>query len=150
MCSRVFASRLDSFWTLYGVECYYVECLVEIASLYRLVLGIGIRVVALWGGIGILLGLVHHVSIGVSSTPSIIRLLRRDRSSRSISFSVRESGSRRSSSNSFPLAWSFPTSFYIFVSSSSGWPCVNSKLIAFSNSEIFCQVGCSYFLNVFY
>ena len=80
----------------------------------------------------------------------IIRLLRRDRSSRSISFSVRESGSRRSSSNSFPLAWSFPTSFYIFVSSSSGWPCVNSKLIAFSNSEIFCQVGCSYFLNVFY
>ena len=150
MCSRVFASRLDNFWTLYGVECYYVECLVEIASLYRLVLGIGIRVVALWGGIGIQLGLVHHVSIGVSSTPSIIRLLRRDRSSRSISFSVRESGSRRSSSNSFPLAWSFPTSFYIFVSSSSGWPCVNSKLIAFSNSEIFCQVGCSYFLNVFY
>ena len=48
MCSYVFASHLHSFWTLYRVEPYYVEWLLWIAPLYRVVLGIGI-----------LLGLVH-------------------------------------------------------------------------------------------
>ena len=49
MCSYVFASHLNSLWTLYGVERYYAEWLLGIAPLYRVVFGIGI-----------LLGLVHY------------------------------------------------------------------------------------------
>ena len=91
-----------------------------------------------------------HVSFGVSSTPLILRLFRRDQSSNSISFSVTKSRSRRSSSNSFIPAWSFPISFFILVSSLPSWPCVNSRLILFQILPwIFCQVGCSCFLNVF-
>ena len=42
MCAHVFASRLDSLLMLYRVECYYAECLLGIAPLYQVVLGIGI------------------------------------------------------------------------------------------------------------
>ena len=42
MCSHVFASHLHNLWALYGVERCYVECLLGIASLYRLVLRIEI------------------------------------------------------------------------------------------------------------
>ena len=73
-----------------------------------------------------------HVSFGVSSTPSILGLFRRDQTSNSISFLLTKSVSRRFSSKSFILAWSFPVSFFIFVSSSSSWPCVNSELFAIS------------------
>ena len=55
MSSHVFTSHLESFWALYGVECCYTECLLRIAPLYRVVLGIAI-----------LLGLVHgDISVGM-------------------------------------------------------------------------------------
>ena len=42
MCSHVFEPHLHNFWVLYGVERCYAGCLLGIASLYRVVLVIGI------------------------------------------------------------------------------------------------------------